>query len=61
MQFGCWAWLDIIHVSAQPVTPSDGITKSTGTLPAAAMYWRFTGHAVPITMSPRLNPSISSV
>ena len=53
--------LDIIQVSAQPVTPSDGITAATGTLPAAAVYCRFTGQAVPITMSPALKPSISSV
>src|SRR5436305_568484 len=32
MQLGCWAWLDIIQVSAHPVTPSEGMTKSTGTL-----------------------------
>src|SRR5438445_199198 len=59
MQFGCWAWVDIIHVSAQPVTPSLGITEATGTF-SAAVYCRFTGHAVPIPMSPDLKPSITS-
>src|SRR5436190_23622009 len=30
MQFGCAACEEIIHVSAHPVTPSDGITAATG-------------------------------
>src|SRR6266508_1134934 len=58
MQLGCWAFEDIIHVSAQPVTPSEGITDSTGTF---STYCWFTGHAVPMTMSPDSKPSISSV
>src|SRR3989337_2767570 len=58
MQLGFWAFDDIIHVSAQPVTPSEGITDATGTF---VTYCWFTGHAVPITMSPDSNPSISSV
>src|ERR1051325_11015651 len=61
MQTGWGAWDDIIHVAAQPVTPSDGITEETGTLPSATRTDWFTGHAVPITMSPFSNPSISSV
>src|SRR5882762_949278 len=60
MQFGCWACEDIIHVSAQPVTPSDGYTDLTGTLASAAMYAWFTGHAVPMAMAPVLKPSTSS-
>src|ERR1051325_10899300 len=60
MQWGCCAWLDIIQVSAQPVTPSDGTTDATGTLLSSSMYCWFTGHAVPITMSPVSNPSTSS-
>jgi len=58
MQFGCGALDDIIQVSAQPVTPSTGVTLSTGT---PVTYCWFTGHAVPITMSPLSKPSISSV
>src|SRR3954469_21339095 len=37
MQFGCLAWLDIIHVSAQPVAPSAGSTASTGCLSACSV------------------------
>src|SRR3972149_11369708 len=62
MQFGFLEFADIIQVSAQPVTPSSGITEATGAafLPASAYCW-FTGQAVPITMSPDLKPWISSV
>src|SRR5215217_7253622 len=61
MQIGCSACDDIIHVSAHPVTPSDGVTEATETLPSDRMRFWFTGHAVPATMSPDSNPSISSV
>src|SRR6266571_6804287 len=60
MQLGCGACADIIHVSAQPVIPSDGATASTGFL-SASIRLKLIGHAVPATMSPDSNPSISSV
>src|SRR5436309_586435 len=59
MQFGCGAFAEIIHVSAQPVAPSEGITESTGA--SASAYDRLMGQAVPTTMLPFTNPSISSV
>src|SRR5262245_9674381 len=59
MQFGCLAWADIIHVSAQPVTPSDGTTASTGWL-SASNVCRVTGQAVPTTTSPDENGCVSS-
>src|SRR3989449_1873527 len=60
MQLGCWAWDDIIQVSAQPVTPSEGTTLSTG-FPSASSRLRLMGHAVPATSEPSEKPSISSV
>src|SRR6476619_5372477 len=59
MQFGCAACEEIIHVSAQPVTPSDGMTAATGA--SAFAYVRLTGQAVPTSMEPSTKPSISSV
>src|SRR3954454_7629149 len=58
-QFGCFAFDESIHVSAQPVAPSDGIMSLTGTLAAASVLVWY-GHDAPITASPDLNRSISS-
>src|SRR3954462_1471247 len=58
-QFGCFACDDSIHVSAQPVAPSDGIVSFTGTFAAASVFVWY-GHEAPITASPDLNRSISS-
>ena len=60
MQLGCGAFDDIIHVSAQPVTPSEGVTDATFTLPSEIRTFWFAGHAVPATMSPDSNASTSS-
>src|SRR6476661_11126189 len=58
-QLGCLALADSIHVSAQPVAPSDGIASLTGTFAAArVLVWY--GHDAPMTASPDLNRSISS-
>ena len=61
MQLGFGAFAEIIHVSAQPVTPSDGITAAALAASGPFVYVRFTGHAVPTTIEPSTNPSISSV
>src|SRR3954447_1338226 len=37
-QFGCFAFAESIHVSAQPVAPSFGIRSFTGTLAAASVF-----------------------
>src|SRR6266550_120347 len=58
-QFGCFAFADSIHVSAQPVAPSFGIRSFTGTLSATRVFVWY-GHDAPITASPFLNRSISS-
>src|SRR5436190_5333641 len=58
-QFGCFAFDDSIHVSAQPVAPSCGIVSFTGTFAAASVFVWY-GHDAPITASPDLNRSISS-
>src|SRR5205085_12139551 len=60
MQIGCCACEDIIHVSAQPVTPSEGVVDATGTFPSETSRFWLTGHAVPMSMSPDSKPSISS-
>src|SRR5262245_12367095 len=58
-QFGCFAWAESIHVSAQPVAPSLGIRSLTGTLAATrVLVWY--GHDAPMTASPFLKRSISS-
>src|SRR5664279_293303 len=58
-QFGCFAFAESIHVSAQPVAPSVGIRSFTGTFcPASVFVWY--GHDAPITASPLLKRSISS-
>src|SRR5262245_8806605 len=63
MQFGCAAFLAIIHVSDQPVAPSDGRYPvlgpgaATGTLASlSAKYWYC--HVVPTTESPLVNELI---
>ena len=61
MQLGCGALAEIIHVSAQPVAPSLGITASAFAASGPFVKVRFTGHAVPTTIDPSKNPSISSV
>src|ERR1700686_4891663 len=60
MQLGCWACEEIIQVSAHPVAPSEGTTEATGLF---SLFRKLTwyGQAVPITMSPLLNGSVSSV
>src|SRR5262249_40208539 len=58
-QFGCFAFADSIHVSAQPVAPSFGIMSFTGTFAAMSVFVWY-GHEAPMTASPFLNRSISS-
>src|SRR5512138_2111102 len=58
-QFGCFAFDDSIHVSAQPVTPSFGITEETGTLSALSVLTWY-GHDAPMVEPPFLNRSIWS-
>src|SRR5919201_5913784 len=58
-QFGCFAFDEIIHVSAQPVAPSFGIRSLTGALAAWSVFVWY-GHEAPMTASPFLNRSISS-
>src|SRR6478672_12028904 len=58
-QFGCLAFDESIHVSAQPVAPSVGIRSFTGTLSATSVLVWY-GHVAPMTASPFLNRSISS-
>src|ERR1044072_6834317 len=60
MQLGCGALDDIIHVSAHPVTPSDGVTEPTLTLPSEVRTVSCAGHAAPATESPDSNASTSS-
>jgi hypothetical protein len=51
MQLGCLAFADIIHVSAQPVIPSDGTTASTLTFsPFRKLTWY--GQVVPTVVVP---------
>src|SRR5881392_3865190 len=58
-QFGCLAFVEIIHVSAQPVAPSFGIRSATGAFAACSgAVWY--GHDAPIVALPFLNRSISS-
>src|SRR4029453_10767984 len=59
MQLGCGALAEIIQVSAQPVTPSEGTTASTGASSSARL--RLNGHAPPTSIEPSTKPSISSV
>src|SRR5439155_20516054 len=58
-QFGCLAFADSIHVSAQPVAPSFGIRSLTGTLSASSVFVWY-GQDAPMTASPFLKRSISS-
>src|SRR5581483_8798376 len=58
-QFGCFAFAESIHVSAQPVAPSFGIRSLTGTFAAASVFVWY-GHDAPTTASPFLKRSISS-
>src|SRR4029078_3355870 len=60
MQFGCLAFDEIIHVSDQPVAPSFGFVTATCLPPAAVSVFAWYCQAVPIAMSPLVNPSISS-
>src|SRR6476660_3184334 len=58
-QFGCFAFAESIHVSAQPVAPSFGIRSLTGTFAATSVFVWY-GHDAPMTASPFLKRSISS-
>src|SRR5437764_14844342 len=58
-QFGCFAFVEIIHVSAQPVAPSFGIRSLTGAFAACSVFVWY-GHDAPIVALPFLNRSISS-
>ena len=60
MQFGCFAWDEIIHVSDQPVAPSLGSVTSTGTLSAWSRL-AITCQVVPITLSPPVKAACSFV
>ena len=60
VQFGCFAFEEIIHVSDQPVEPSFGKTVLTGT-PSASSRFAITCHVVPISLSPFANALCSSV
>src|SRR5204863_6681399 len=58
-QFGCFAFLAIIHVSAQPVA-CFGLISPTATF----FFWRFsvsTGHAAASETSPAANAERASV
>src|SRR6266511_2020338 len=58
-QLGCFAFVAIIHVSAQPVAPSRGIRSLTGAFaPWSVFVWY--GQDAPTTAPPFLNRSISS-
>src|SRR5436190_9451444 len=58
-QFGCFAFDEIIHVSAQPVAPSFGIKSLTGAFaPCSVIVWY--GHDAPTVAPPFLKRSISS-
>src|SRR6478672_13022959 len=50
---------DTIHVSSQPVAPSEGTRSFTGAFAAISVFVWY-GHDAPITASPFLNRSISS-
>src|SRR5919201_2451779 len=58
-QFGCFAFEETIHVSAQPVAPSRGILSFTGAFAAWSVFVWY-GHDAPTTAEPFLNRSISS-
>src|SRR3954452_2548104 len=58
-QFGCFAFAESIHVSAQPVAPSFGIVSLTGALSATSVFVWY-GQEAPTTASWLLNRSISS-
>src|SRR6478672_11477820 len=58
-QFGCLAFDESIHVSAQPVAPSRGMRSFTGTLSATSVFVWY-GHVAPMTASPFLKRSIWS-
>src|SRR6266567_7298783 len=58
-QLGCFAFDEIIHVSAQPVAPSFGIRSLTGAFAAwRVMVWN--GHDAPTVAPPFLKRSTSS-
>src|SRR5216683_4424100 len=59
-QFGCRALVASIHVSPQPVAPSDGMVSATATLPSALSWMVWYGHAAPMTTSPLSKRLISS-
>ena len=56
MQFGLAACEATIHVSDQPVTPSTGLTASSG-IPAASIAGSRSGRVVPSALSPLLKDS----
>src|SRR2546423_15026182 len=58
-QFGCFAFDEIIQVSAQPVAPSFGIRSLTGAFDACSVLVWY-GHDAPMVALPFLNRSISS-
>src|ERR687886_2269413 len=58
-QFGCFAFAEIIHVSAHPVAPSRGIRSFTGALSACSVFVWY-GQDAPTQALPFLNRSISS-
>src|SRR5215212_1140138 len=62
MQFGCFAFDEIIHVSDHPVEPSFGRVVFTLTFAflSELIVFAWYSHAVPMTMSPLAKPSISS-
>src|SRR2546422_5122274 len=60
MQFGCLAFDEIIHVSDQPVAPSLGLVNLTFFVPELLMTFAWYCQAVPMAISPLVNPSISS-
>src|SRR2546423_1101672 len=58
-QFGCFAFDEIIQVSAQPVAPSFGIRSFTGALSCWSVFVWY-GQDAPTSAPPFLNRSISS-
>src|SRR3954471_22761469 len=60
MQFGCFAFEEIIHVSDQPVAPSFGSAVLIGTLSASSRF-AITCQVVPIVELPFANAACSFV
>jgi hypothetical protein len=60
MQFGFFAFDEIIQVSDQPVEPSFGRTDATGTFSPSSTFV-ITCHVVPTTLSPPVNAAICFV